>query len=454
MGLFSSKKEGGLMDVIRCDQKNYLVWKWSPGGVPSKRENAIRYGSSLRVQHGEAAIFVYDQKGESLDIIRGPYDDVIKTANFPILTSLAGLGWGGSSPFQAEIYFINLAGVNKLNIFIDRMSLADKSFSGLTTIPVKALKATITFKISDPMDFLDKHRLRDMDRDEFTEMIEGNVIQDIRSNLSAICADNDIPVLQVETKISEVGKLLGNQLAPIFKDIYGVDLLLFNILGFEIDKESEEYKDLYRRAKAIGDTKTDVMNKNLKDTQRINADNMEDTLRLQREEMQRAQKLQTETSFLGAHALNQQTVVMKTAAESLGTMGNMGGDGGGGGLGMNPAGMMAGMMMGGAVGGQMAGMMNTMGQGMRQNLYNPMETPPPPPVIQYMVLINGQQSGPCNLEQLRQLIASHTINENTYVWKQGMSNWDIIRNIGELSSLLQPSPANVPPPPPPPPGAL
>ena len=28
MGLFDRKKEGGLMDVIRCDEKEYLVWKW------------------------------------------------------------------------------------------------------------------------------------------------------------------------------------------------------------------------------------------------------------------------------------------------------------------------------------------------------------------------------------------------------------------------------------------
>ena len=27
MGLFN-RKEGGLMDVIRCDEENYLVWKY------------------------------------------------------------------------------------------------------------------------------------------------------------------------------------------------------------------------------------------------------------------------------------------------------------------------------------------------------------------------------------------------------------------------------------------
>ena len=43
---------------------------------------------------------------------------------------------------------------------------------------------------------------------------------------------------------------------------------------------------------------------------------MSEALRIQRE-AQRAQKLQTETNFMGAHQLNQQTDA-KTAAESLG----------------------------------------------------------------------------------------------------------------------------------------
>ena len=64
MGFFSkNKNEGGLMDVIRCDEQEYLVWKWRPAGEAnsSKKENAIRYGSSLRVKDGEIAVFVYKQ---------------------------------------------------------------------------------------------------------------------------------------------------------------------------------------------------------------------------------------------------------------------------------------------------------------------------------------------------------------------------------------------------------
>lgn len=38
MGLFWNKKEGGIMDVIRCDEKEFLIWKWSPGGESSKKK--------------------------------------------------------------------------------------------------------------------------------------------------------------------------------------------------------------------------------------------------------------------------------------------------------------------------------------------------------------------------------------------------------------------------------
>ncbi len=84
MGIFGNKSECGLMDVIRCDEQEYLVWKWRPSGAANstKKENAIRYGSSLRVKDGELSVFVYQQKDGSLqDFIAGPYDQTIKTDN-------------------------------------------------------------------------------------------------------------------------------------------------------------------------------------------------------------------------------------------------------------------------------------------------------------------------------------------------------------------------------------
>ena len=121
MALFGKKTEGGMLDVIRCDEPDYLIWKWHPGGEANstRKENAIRWGSSLRVKDGEVAVFVYHQEsGPNQDYIEGPFDEVIKTANLPVLSSLIGLAYAGQSPFQAEVYFINLAGIIKVDFRI------------------------------------------------------------------------------------------------------------------------------------------------------------------------------------------------------------------------------------------------------------------------------------------------------------------------------------------------
>lgn len=59
MGLFNfNKATSGLMDQIRCDEQSYLIWKWYPTGLQkgkNNRENAICWGSSLRVKDGEVA---------------------------------------------------------------------------------------------------------------------------------------------------------------------------------------------------------------------------------------------------------------------------------------------------------------------------------------------------------------------------------------------------------------
>ncbi len=108
------------MDVIRCDEKEYLIWKWRPAGEDvnsTKKENAIRYSSSLRVKDGEVAVFVYPGENGNQDFIEGPFDQTIKTGNFPVLAGIVGAAFGGSSPFQAEIYFINLAGLIQTSSF-------------------------------------------------------------------------------------------------------------------------------------------------------------------------------------------------------------------------------------------------------------------------------------------------------------------------------------------------
>ena len=446
MGLFGNKTEGGLMDVIRCDEQEYLVWKWRPSGEANstKKENAIRYGSSLRVKDGELAVFVYQQKDGSMqDFIVGPYDQTIKTANFPILSSIVGAAFGGASPFQAEIYFINLAGNVPIKFGIPYFNITD---SRLPDFPVPmSVRGQIIFNITDYRLFIKNTRLINFELDDFKALIKSAVTSSVKSGVMNINRTNPLNLVQIEENLDFINETLKAKLKDAFSEDFGVNLKRFDIDSLEMDQESEGYKKLLKVTRDQQEktfvAQTDVSIKNMADMQGINALNMEETLRIQREEAQRAQKLQTETNFIGAHALNQQTDVLKTGAESLGNMGNM--DLGGGGGGMNPAGMMTGMMMGGAIGSQMAGMMNNMGQNMNQQ----QNTPPPPPTIAYSVSVNGQTAGPFNLQQLQQMAQNGQLTQNTHVWKQGMAGWEVAGNVQELANLF----GAVPPPPPPPP---
>ncbi len=441
MRLFGNKSEGGLMDVIRCDEQEYLIWKWRPSGEANstKKENSIRYGSSLRVKDSELAVFVYKQnEGELQDFIEGPHDQTIKTANFPILSSIVGLAFGGNSPFQAEVYFINLAGNIQLRFGVPYFDVFDPRFIDFA-VPMAA-RGTITFNITNYKSFIKLNRLINFELDDFNKQIKDAVTKYIKGVITNLPSDKGIPVLQIERKILEINEVVAAYLKPRLEADFGVNIKAIDLATIEVDKESEGYAEL-RKVTAEQTIKatvaqTDVNIKNLEDMQEMNAKNMEETLRIQREEAQRAQKLQTETNFIGTHALNQQTEVLKTGAESLGNMGNM--DMGGGGI--NPAGMMTGMMMGGAMGNQMAGMMNQMGQNMNQQ-HN---TPPPPPQIQYSVLANGQTAGPFNWQQLQQMVQNGQLTQNVHVWKPGMTGWEIAGKVHELANLFD----AVPPPPP------
>ena len=441
MGLFGNKSEGGLMDVIRCDEQEYLVWKWRPSGEANstKKENAIRYGSSLRVKDGELAVFVYQQKeGSMQDFIVGPYDQTIKTANFPVLSSVVGAAFGGASPFQAEIYFINLAGNVPIKFGIPYFNITDRR---LPDFPVPmSVRGQIIFNITDYKLFIKNTRLINFELDDFKNLIKSAVTSSVKSGVMNINRTNPLNLVQIEENLDFINENLKAKLKDTFSEDFGVNLKRFDIDSLEMDQESEGYKKLLKVTRDQQEktfvAQTDVSIKNMSDMQSINALNMEETLRVQREEAQRAQKLQTETNFMGAHALNQQTDVLKTGAESLGNMGNIGGGGG-----INPAGMMTGMMMGGAMGNQMAGMMNNMGQNMQQQ----QNTPPPPPTIAYSVSLNGQTAGPFNLQQLQQMVENGQLTPNTHVWKQGMPGWEIAGNVQELGNLF----GAVPPPPPP-----
>lgn len=73
--------------------------------IPEEGSGDIKYGAQLTVRESQAGIFFY--KGKAVEAF-GPGRHTLKTANIPILTKLASLPWGMTSPLRAEMYFVNM----------------------------------------------------------------------------------------------------------------------------------------------------------------------------------------------------------------------------------------------------------------------------------------------------------------------------------------------------------
>lgn len=455
MALFNKTKTGGFMDEIRCDEPSYLIWKWHPSDSQpgaNNRENAIRWGSSLRVKDGEVAVFVYKQKDDTMqDFIVGPFDQTIKTSNFPVLASIVGLAYEGGTPFQAEIYFINLARIIQVKFGVPFFDVYDPRFADFG-VPV-AVRGTVSFGIADYREFIKLHRLSTFNLDDFQKQIRDAVNRYVKDVVANAPAAHNIPVVQIESKTAQINDVVEYDLSERLKETFGVVVSGIDIGAIEIDKSSEGYRQLMSvtqgLASATAKAEAEAKIRDIHAKQRIEAEHYEGTLRIQREEGQYAQHKQTQTANLGAFQVEKQAEVGVAGAQALGQMGaNGAGDvnigGSGDGTGLNMAAMMASMAVGGAVGQNIAGAMNNMMGGINQQTTHG-AVPPPIPTAAYHVAVNGQATGPFDISVLAQMATAGQLTADSLVWKNGMVQWAKAGTVDELKNIF----ANAMPPIPP-----
>ena len=224
-----------------------------------------------------------------------------------------------------------------------------------------------------------------------------NSINKTQNNVKGVVtnapADNQIHVLQLERKILEISDLVQQYVTPKIESLFGINIRSIDITEIVVDKTSRGYREL----KAVtADLDKDALRRRQEmslggqeEMQRMQLEHQRETMRIQREELQRASRLQTETNFLAAHQAD---------------------------------------LNGGAV----------LEQHRPYTQQMPNSVPPMPgaqPQVQYMVGVNGQQVGPCNWSQLQQLVQQGQLTQQTYVWKQGMANWEYAGNVHELQPL-------------------
>jgi len=406
MGLFTNNKNGGIMDVIRCDEQDYLVWKWRPSGADlgqTKRENSIRWGSTIRVKEGSVAVFIYSsENGTVQDYIVGPSDTVVDTNNLPVISSIIGLAYNGNSPFQAEVYFINLANTVQMKFAVPYFDVYDYELNEFS-VPV-AVRGSFDFNITDYKEFVNKHRLENLSVSDLQSKVRDAVSENAKAAIANAPEIFNIPVIHLEKKIYDIKEALFLRLKEKLYDSYGIVLTDVNLAAIDIDKESEGYKELKSVTKELTSASLKTINKakiiaesrEIKGSQTIGmldkaASKFAD---LKETQFARHKKLQSEFA---------ETVEDERAGKI------------------------------GAIGGKM---LRDVSKFVRNNAQFT-ETPPPiPGTVTYHVAIDGNGKGPFNLEELTSMADEGSLTEETLVWKKGMAEWKKAGTIEELNSLF------------------
>lgn len=316
-------------------------------------------------------------------------------------------------------------------------------------VPV-SVHGTIVYSIED-MDLFHSVNKNEAFSDEtFQQKLRGTVTKFVKGVVTNAPTDAQIPVVQLERKILEISNLIQQYVKPQVEQLFGITVRQLDITRMNIDKESRGYRELkaltadLEKERVMAQHNAQISNFNLQNDlnqdqlkmqstlnldamkrqqemqlggqeqiQNMNLENQRGTMRIQREEMQRASRLQTEQTFLGAHQANLSAGVLNNATDNginaFRQQAQMG-------AAMGAATQMPGM--GGAP--QMPGMQ------MKQAT----------PQVSYMVGVNGQQAGPFDWNQLQLLVSQGQLTQQTYVWKQGMANWDFAGNVQELQPLF------------------
>ena len=166
------------------------------------------------MRDGSVAVFVCRRKGEDAieEFIEGPFDEILKTSNLPIVASFVAGAYGGGTPFQAEVYFINLAKVIQTRFAVRYFDVFDTRFPDIG-VPV-AVRGAITFHIADYRRFIELHRLDEFGIEDFRTQIKDAVSRRVKTILADMPMNLEIPLQQLAGRTDDLSELAQKALNP------------------------------------------------------------------------------------------------------------------------------------------------------------------------------------------------------------------------------------------------
>lgn len=339
----------------------------------------LKVGSQLVVYPSQTAFFV---KGGKIcdEFFCGTY--TIKSENIPLLNKVFNLPFGGESPFQAEVWFVN------------QISLLDCKWGTASPIQIEDPKYGVIvpiraygqygLKIGNPRVFLERliGNMPTFSTEKVVAYFRGVILSKLTAIISQKLYADNLSIININSHVEEISDYAKSKLTDVFTE-YGVELEMFNAIAINVNENDPSFQKLKETKDSLA--RINIMGK---------------------------ENYQMERSFN----------VLDSAAENEG-----------GGLIGAAVGIGAGVGIGTQIGAMVKEHINT----------NP--TTPPLQTAQYYIGVNGQQQGPFDFDSVRNLITTHQIDENVLIWKRGMTNWSRIGNVAEFNDVLNNCPPPLPP---------
>ena len=364
-----------LINVVKCEvNDSELVYKF-----PSED---LRIGTQLVVHAGQTAFFV--KGGQVTDeFTSGTY--TIKTENIPILNKLINLPFGGDSPFQAEVWFINqLAILNSKWGTPTPVQLEDPKYGII--VPVRAF-GQYGLKVSNPRLFLETlvGNMISFTTEKVNSYFKGKMMSHFTNLLSTKISQDAISILQINSHLVDMSAFMLNAISAEFEK-YGLQLESFNVMSVNVPQDDPSFKKL-------------------------------------KEAIDKAAQLRIVGRDI--YQMDRSFDVLDKAAANEGSAGGIMNMGMGLGMGMNLG--------------------NQMGNMTAQNMNTNIAPPPIPQTPSYYVAVNGQKQGPFDSNTITGYIQNGQVTADTLVWKAGMSSWAKISSLMEFSNLFGACPPPIPP---------
>lgn len=229
------------MDVIEWTDVtgDEIVHRW-----PQYGQANIRLGAQLTVRESQVAVFFRD--GKALDVF-GPGRHTLTTANIPLLQKLINIPFGGQTPFQAEVYFVNMRTFTNLKwgtpapvIFRD---------DELGPVRLRAY-GMFTMRVADPQLFVNKvvgteHRYD-------TESVAAWLRDFIVARFNDTLGETLKSIFDLPARYDELGAAVKGRLTDDFRN-YGLQLEDFLIEAVTPPDEVVQMIDERTRMEAVGD---------------------------------------------------------------------------------------------------------------------------------------------------------------------------------------------------------